>query len=200
MFPITVSGTFKFDDIRDFLTVCTRSSAVPFDTVHREINGLRFCFGSGYCSGAEETLSIGMRISDSQFNGPLVTRNATSWKAVVGVTYNFRIVDGGSYAQIFIDNKLELTHSAISQSFMPGSYLAFYNREISPSLTMGPISATVNNAISGLRLLCRSLTPIFRGGRTFTSISSLPTTTWVDVAVSASGMFQIVAANNQRRF
>jgi hypothetical protein len=196
-FPITVSGTFKFDYIYDFLTVCTRSNAVPFDTIHREINGLRFFFGPGSWPGAEETLSIGMRISDSQFNGPLVTRSATSWKAVVGVTYNFRVVDGGSFAQIFIDNKLELTHSAISQSFMPGSYLAFYNRESSPSLTMGPISATVNDAISGLRLFCRSLTPVFRGGRTFTSISSLPTTTWVDVAVSASGIFQIVAANNQ---
>lgn len=199
MYPITISGTFKFHYQNDFFVMCTRSDARSPVQFSRSgaANGLCFFFGTGELPSDSQTLSIDMRISGTQFKGPAVRKSSASWKAEVGFTYSYRIVDGGSFAQMFIENRLELSRSDVIQSFMPGTYILFCNYHLSARLTLGPISISINAPSAGMRLFCRSSTPVYRGGRTFTAISSLPSASWVDAAVSASGKTQILAATSQ---
>jgi hypothetical protein len=147
MFPISVSGTFKFDYSSDFLRIYTRSHATPFGS-SREVNGLCFFIGTGtwpdgqasqyiddsgiqrpnplYVAPSERlTMSISMRISETQFIGSNATKKLSSWRAIVGITYSFRVVDSGSFAQIFINDTLQLTLSNISHSSILGNYVAF---------------------------------------------------------------------------
>jgi hypothetical protein len=224
LYPITVSGSFKFDTSLDFFQIYTRSDARPFDS-NGEVNGLRFFFGTGnwpdgqasefiideqgiqqpnplYVSPSNRlTMSISMRVSDTQYIGMIARKNQSHWRALVGITYKFRIVDSGSFAQVFIDDTLQLTLTNIGHSSMLGGHIAFFNKadtDFNPSrLSLGPISIIVNAAASESRLFCRSATSVFRGGRTFTAIGSLAVASWVDVAVSASGLVQIAAATNR---
>jgi hypothetical protein len=220
LYPISISGTFKFDSSQDFFQIYTRSDGTIFDS-SREVNGLRFFFGTGawpegqasqfisdsngnqqlnplYVAPLDRlTMSISMRVSDSEFTGPVARKNQSSWRALVGTTYSFRITDNGSFAQVFINDTLQLSLTNISHSSALGSYVAFFNKEDSERLTLGPITIAVNSAASESRLFCRSATSVFRGGRTFAAISSLPLASWVDVAVSASGLIQIAAATNR---
>jgi len=123
-FPVTISGSITINLLADFFQFYTRTNAVPSGCCNEISDGISFYIGTGDWSPS--TLWISTKGSSSD---QLVSVSASTWRPQVGVTYSYRIVDAGSYAQLYIDNTLMLTLSNIQATFMPGGYVAMYNRE-----------------------------------------------------------------------
>ena len=139
-FPVTISGTIRMDFYKEFFQFYTRTNAVPEGAYNEVGDGLLFYLGTGqrtYMAGI--TICVKM-VSSTGVLGDTVSITSSIWAPRVGVTYSYRIVDGGTFAKVFIDNVLLLTHATIDASFLPGAYVAFYNREVSGcQTTLGPI-------------------------------------------------------------
>ncbi len=101
---------------------------MPSDPWSEITDGIRFFIGNGAWSPDESSTSLFISAKGGGCAQSALL-SASTWQPRVGATYNYRIVDAGSSAQIYIDNSLLLTHSNLDASFTPGGYVAMYNRE-----------------------------------------------------------------------
>ncbi len=126
--PIAITGSITIEHSTHFFQCFTRSNAVPSNPWSEITDGIKFFIGNGsWCPDEGNTsLFISAKGGGCAQSASL---SASTWQPRVGATYNYRIVDAGSSAQIYIDNSLLLTHSNLDASFTPGGYVAMYNRE-----------------------------------------------------------------------
>ena len=132
--PITITGSITIEHSADFFQFFTRSNAVPINPWSEIADGIRFFIGNGSWSPNEAITSLFISAKGGGC-AQSASISASTWQPRVGATYNYRIVDAGSFAQIYIDNSLLLTHSNLDASFAPGGYVAMYNRETEHSQT-----------------------------------------------------------------
>jgi hypothetical protein len=143
-FPIVISGSITFDHHSDFFQFYTRTNAIPSGFFKELSDGISFYIGTGHWGDADTPqLTLRIKITGSS-SDQAVAVSSSYWAPQVGVMYNYRIVDAGTHAHIYIDNKLLLVHSSIPASFMPGHYIAMYNREtLQAQTSLGAISISV---------------------------------------------------------
>jgi hypothetical protein len=132
--PITITGSITIEHSADFFQFFTRSNAVPSNPWSEVTDGIRFFIGNGSWSPDEGNTSLFISAKGGGC-AQSASLSASTWQPRVGATYNYRIVDAGSRAQIYIDNSLLLTHSNLDASFAPGGYVSMYNRDTEHSQT-----------------------------------------------------------------
>ncbi len=128
-FPITISGRFKSSG-SDYFSVVTRTDGALTSYYKEVANGLQFRLEFG------NKISIQRNLND--------VCSSTAWAFRPSVWYDYRFVDDGHFAHMFIDEVLRLTCSTVDAT-LSGNYVAFYNREQAGGpLTLGPISITAS--------------------------------------------------------
>jgi hypothetical protein len=128
-FPITISGRFKSSG-SDYFSAVTRTDGSLTSHFKEVANGLQFRLEFG------NKISIQRNLND--------VCSSTAWAFRPSVWYDYRFVDGGNVAHIYIDEVLRLTCSTVD-AVLSGNYVAFYNREQAGGpLTLGPISITAS--------------------------------------------------------
>ena len=143
---ITISGTFTFNSLFDYLTITTRSSGnVVVPNLYNERDGISFSFYSPNiiaANGGGQSMYI-VQQPNQQDAGTLLAQN-NSVEFDPAVQYSYSITDAGTYAEVSINGNKILTAS-LDPSFNPGSHIAIYNREAwsgDNSTTLGAITIT----------------------------------------------------------
>jgi hypothetical protein len=140
-FPINISGSFRSSG-SDALSIVTRSNAVLTDYWREAEFGLQFRLDfTGWGTSPDPFISIHKDMKPPETSTGYC--QFSGWAFQSSTWHKFSLIDGGSEAQVYIDNQLYATCSNVSAAMWPGDYVLVYNIERgSNGMELGPITIT----------------------------------------------------------